>query len=866
VPKLTDFGLAKTLDCEVHNTRSGMVVGTPSYMAPEQTTTRGVIGPAADVYALGVLLYQLVTGRLPFLGGTPSEMLIQVATQEPPPPSRFVPRLPRDLDTIILKCLEKTPRRRYASAQALADDLGRFAAHEPIHARPVRNWERACRWACRRPALAGLIVAVALSLAGLLATWSVHARSERRHRKENEAVLVRAYRAAADRKWEEVPGLLATLHGKDFADEANELTARAQGFFTARRTFRHFEQARDDALFHALFEAALASGSQRGTQKEAIRQRVLHALAAVRASAHEGVEANPFFSADQTSTVRRGCYELLLVLAETVAGPLPHQTPEAQRTGAREALAILDGARRLGFQTHVYHLRRARYLEQAGQAQAARRERTLAQQHPPTTYLDHFLTGSEHFRQGNLRDAEVSFFRGLHLEHRQFWAHFSLALCHVQDKKFQAARSALTACLDMNRSVWVYLLRGIVLGQLKMYREADADFAAALALLKDRPDPGALYALHNNRAVARLDSRDYAGAEEDLGRAIAIQPEGFHAYFTLAHVHRAQKDLPKALAALDRGLREARKRFDAGKLDTANLLLLHRQRVEVHHERGDSAAVLSELQTILALPGLTERDRAETQRQRGQLLFLAGKHDDALAAYDAVLAAAPDDADALRRRAELLLAQKRSADAVAAFDRYLARGGKPLARIYRGRALARVQLKQHQAAIGDFTLALALEPADRDLRLERGRAYLACRSWKEAAADFDEVLLRDPTQTEGYRGRALARLHQGQVREAAEDADRLAERASRDANLVFASACLLAQAAGQTVAARAVARGERQRLQERAVVLLRRALELVPVADRAAFWRNKVQPEPALRPVWLLPELTHLQRRYGPPL
>jgi WD40 repeat protein len=144
-------------------------------MAPEQAEgkTRQV-GPLADVYALGAILYELVTGRPPFRGATVLETLEQVKTAEPVPPSRLVPGLPRDVETIALKCLQKEPGRRYDSVSALADDLGRFLGGEPIVARPVPPWERALKWTRRRPALAALVVAVPLLLASLLGLgiWS----------------------------------------------------------------------------------------------------------------------------------------------------------------------------------------------------------------------------------------------------------------------------------------------------------------------------------------------------------------------------------------------------------------------------------------------------------------------------------------------------------------------------------------------------------------------------------------------------------------------------------------------------------------------------------------------------------------------
>jgi WD40 repeat protein len=171
-PRITDFGLAKDQSSGRRLTQSGTVMGTPCYMAPEQVRSSPAgVGPAADVYALGSILYEMLTGRPPFDAASPAETITQLLHDEPLSPSRLRPRLPRDLVTICLKCLEKSPRRRYASAWDLAEDLRRFLADEPIRARPAGLAERAFRWCRRRPlvtALAALSAVLAVAFVSVL--------------------------------------------------------------------------------------------------------------------------------------------------------------------------------------------------------------------------------------------------------------------------------------------------------------------------------------------------------------------------------------------------------------------------------------------------------------------------------------------------------------------------------------------------------------------------------------------------------------------------------------------------------------------------------------------------------------------------
>ena len=176
VPKITDFGLAKKLEGDSGQTKDGSIMGTPSYMAPEQA--RGELknlGPSADIYSLGAMLYEMLVGRPPFLGTTPFETILQVIKEEPVPPSRLIGKLPPDVETICLKCLQKEPAKRYATAELLAEDCRRFVAGEPILSRPISPAERAWRWCRRNPRVAGLLATVAGLLVVVTVTSTVSA-------------------------------------------------------------------------------------------------------------------------------------------------------------------------------------------------------------------------------------------------------------------------------------------------------------------------------------------------------------------------------------------------------------------------------------------------------------------------------------------------------------------------------------------------------------------------------------------------------------------------------------------------------------------------------------------------------------------
>ena len=247
-PKITDYGLAKLLDTDLGPTLTGQSPGTPSYMAPEQAgASRGSIGPTTDVHALGAILYEMLTGSPPFRGASVAETLEQVRSQDPVPPSRLRPKLPRDLETICLKCLEKEPARRYASARALGDDLGRFLDGRPIVARRLRWYQRLGRWCSRRPALAAALATSALLAVGLVTSIAWLGAVARVERDQAEAHLDQALEFL-NQFYKRFPNE-AALKQPEFADlRTRYLTRGVAEFAVFAERFRENPRARRDYI------------------------------------------------------------------------------------------------------------------------------------------------------------------------------------------------------------------------------------------------------------------------------------------------------------------------------------------------------------------------------------------------------------------------------------------------------------------------------------------------------------------------------------------------------------------------------------------------------------------------------------------
>jgi tetratricopeptide (TPR) repeat protein len=865
-PHVSDFGLSERIENLTH---SGTIVGTPSYMAPEQAAGQQRLTTAADVYSLGAILYALLTGGPPFRADTRQETLRLVAEQTPPPPRALNPLLDRDLEIICLKCLDKSPLQRYASAQALAEDLQRYLAGEPIQARSTPVLLRGLKWAKRRPAVAALVsvslVTVLSLIAGYLqyqeqrAAAAEQTLNERCRtdslRNEVQGLVLKGQEAMSRAQWSEAKvhltsarrllGAEAALQDLEAPVERllGETDRRLQKVVARRdaeRKYRNFMELRDQVLF----QRTLFTGVDLPANLKQIRVTVKDALSlfGVAVNTAAGPVFEESFTKDEKKEVKESCYELLLILAETLAQDHPSRM--------KQALEVLDRAKQLGHQTRAYHLQRARYLEHLGDKAGARKESDQAAALQSTGALDYFLMGEEFHRQGQVVQAMRAFQNALRLQPNHFWARYFLAVGYlrVQPSRADLARDSLTACLSQRRDLpWLYILRGFAHGQLELFQAAEEDFTKAL---EQQPNEDALYALFVNRGVLLGRQRKLAPALADLKRAIALQPKSYQAYANLAKVYQQQKQFATAVEHLDCAIANATLLVKGGQLERPVLAHLHRNRALLQLDRHDSKAALEDFEKAIQIS-----PRAQDHAECGRILHGLGRFSEALMAYEAALEAEADHADAHLGRAEALFKLERYKEALQALDHYLKRpkapGPKILAEVYRARGLTRVKLGHYADGIADFTLALNLRE-DSITHAYRGWAYLVSKAPQLALIDFEKAIELEKNNADAYTGRGLVRMKLAvklsDYQEAVADAEKALGRGPKnDPRLRCQAARIYAQAAARLDAEpnQSVAK-IRAHYREQALRLLREALKLIPAGERAAFVQKYIQADPDL--------------------
>jgi len=544
-----------------------------------------------------------------------------------------------------LKCLEKEPQARYASAALLADDVGRYLNGEPILARPAPRWERAWKWARRRPAAAALAVVSTLSILVALGggswfqanvnrqreagrrrleavrtqgNWLVLLGEEAMRRQDWVSSKARMSSALALIRAEPHLAAMGDRVSRRLSQSEQKITAQKNGEF-AQAQFAAFERAYDEAVFY--------QSQYTGLDPEAN-------LRASRASARLGLKQFDPKSAPDTGLslppngldtaeedlITAHYYELALILAESVAQSIGTENPTAQ---AQEALRTLERIERVRAPTKAFYLRRAAYLKRAGGE--AEHALIAAAAAAADSTVDDFVGGEQAYRQRDYRGAIQAFRRLLARQPDHFWGQYLLAICLLKEHRPAEAHAALLACQARRPGfVSTYLLKGFAEGETGEFDLAEDDLrrAADLGL-----DAAARYVMLVNRGVMRVRRERNAAAAEDFCAAIELRPNQFQAYVDLAQSYEHQNRFAEAL---DRGIARA-----------PGQAVLYRTRARVHRLQSHDQEALADLDRAIALTPPGDSALVGDHLERALFHQRAGRYSDALTECDRALAVRP---------------------------------------------------------------------------------------------------------------------------------------------------------------------------------------------------------------------------------
>jgi serine/threonine protein kinase/tetratricopeptide (TPR) repeat protein len=862
-PKVTDFGLAKSIEKNSGLTRTESILGSPRYMAPEQAEghTREV-GPAADVYAIGSNLYELLTGRPPFVAPTIVATLDLVKNAEPVAPKRLQPSLSSDLETVCLKCLRKEAQERYESADALALDLTRFLNGEPIMARPTSSWERGWKWVRRRPSLAALVVVSTLSIlattggacwyrADLYRQRQIINRRVEGVRGQMQQFVLLGEEALRRSDWDSARTQLSSalalarseprlVQPRDTLKHALEQTDRK----IADRTSRDATRARL-ATFHRYYDEAVFFQSQyTGLEPDAnlrsSRAAALRALEQFEPNERPraGLALAPaHFDPAEIGVLTKRFYELALIYADAMARPLSGEDPRSQ---SRAALQIVAKVERLRSPTAAFFRRRAAYLENTGDRAGADAERNRADAMPAGDLSsgDDFLDGENFYQAADFKKAIQAFRRLLSREPDHFWGRYLLAICHLKEHQPSEAQAALSACQNRRPGfVWTYLLKGFAEGEMREFDLAEDDFARATDLgLRDTER----YVMLVNRGVTRVRRGRCHDATIDFKAAIALKPTPFQAYVDLAQAYQNLRRFDDALETLSRAVERAPERA-----------VLYRARAQLHRLRSENLAAAADLDRAIKKSPADDPALAGDHLERALILDGFGRHAEALAECELATAIDPGRIDIHRARGAILVKLKRYNDAIRSFDVCVA-GEKPSATLYEARGLALAYNGTHDRAIADYTLALAKGKRTSSLLAHRGWAYLFSGAAGPAIRDFDEALRLDPSHDRALSGRALAFVQQHKIDEAVADARASTQARADDPRLLYNAARVYCQAAAALEAKPVRSKSEWTKAgsyRVESIELIARSLDLLPADERSRFWKQVVRADKALEPI-----------------
>jgi tetratricopeptide (TPR) repeat protein len=558
------------------------------------------------------------------------------------------------------------------------------------------------------------------------------------------------------------------------------------------RTYQKFTSSRDDAVFQAVCGEWCDDVP---ASARAAANAARDALAAVGFQRGRGPDRLVLagLSAAQNLEVMRDCNDLVMIRADSVA---QMEVPEA----VARALDVLDELPPEGQRGLAYHLKRAQLLSQAGRPQCAAEEKSQASACVPVTWFDYFVLGRADLQKGNAAAAASRFQVAALTRPTDFWSQFLLAVSSLRLAKAAPAVVALDQCVELRPDfAWTYMLRATGEEAMKQNSAAQRDLDQGLVRARG---PDTRYAMLVTRGGFYLRS----------GR------------------------LDEALAGLDEAVRMRPNQYQARIARAAVLMKL---------KRPDEAAKEVAIALRHQPPALVG---AELLFQRGAIM--AGRRDfqEALQACDQALRLQPDSAISHGLRAEALIGLGRYDEAARSLDQYLKFGGKPVPAFYLDRGLSRMQTRDYKGAVEDYGSAFGLKEST-DIQCRRAWAYFFAAAFALARADFDDVLKKESGRCEAYIGRALAEVMLNRCAEAITDADRAWKIGTDVPEFMDNLACAYA-----LVSARARAPELQETCRRRALEALRKTLELVPPAERLAFFQEKMVHDKAFESLRKSPE------------
>lgn len=925
-PKITDFGLAKQMDApDEGHTKAGSIMGTPSYMPPEQAEGKAKdLTNRADIYSLGAILYEFITGRPPFKGRTLLETLQHVRTKEPVPPIQLQPSVPPDLQTICLKSLEKDPAKRYNTAEEMADDLEAVLRGDPIKARPISQFEKSVRWAKRNKPQAALIaMGVAMVCLVILSGFvylgmdahNQRLRAERvekinQERKDAEALLAESVRQGDQNQWNESKGTALQAKAKLGEDEEfDEVRQKVESQIA--KADSHIETDSQRAQFDSLIDAAYFSATDLTGKNPAENTRdiienvtkALELFGVVIGSKDFEPKFGEHFDPAQRARISKDCAYLLLLLATR---KLDQDFSENKPI---DSIAnLIEAAKKGGVGEKSYRLVNGRFLGAKGargdepSKELALKEMKIQEKLTPKDPQEWFLVGEFLYNIGDYASASEAFSELSRLNPRDFWSVYYRALCAIRRDSWAEAAALLQNSISLNESFpYTYTLMGIAEGKMGHFDKAETFFAKSKSLLKGE-SAGFLI----NRAALRFDQGKFNEAETDLRQAIKIDSNNWEALDNLGMVLRKKGKLNEALSSFSQAERNSKKQLDPLR-HLASLLTEFdpprwQESMEVYNkilklEKDEKKLASAYAGLATAHLALKEYPEAKALLEKSTKLdpdspttwfVYANVINELAAAQDLIL----NQVGTVQTKVDRKSVENLYREAIKAYDKGIeltAQGksnetrsqslsefyrkqnpeGKPEtleARIMRTRGFIKARLGDYGGAMVDYTRSLDLNGDQASLRIRRGTALIS--KWRDLALlDYNEAIKLNPNDLEAFAGRAYVNAIMGKHTAVVNDVDLIYQEKANALGAQINAACALAQAykfAKDPLLGANPAPKETQDLYlQKLWKMIEKAMAGVPEPQWKRMWNQAFRGDDSFDPVRNLPEWKAFDKKFG---